>query len=73
MSPEVIMNIHVHMHTRNTEMSFHHQSQSGFKKISFQFNRCECKFVRQATGAMPDMLSSIISCLYGHKDKLHLT
>lgn len=29
--PEVVMNIHMHMYTLNTEMSFHHQSQPEFK------------------------------------------
>lgn len=32
-SPEVLMNIHVHMHKLNTEMFSHHQSQAGFKEI----------------------------------------
>lgn len=30
-SPEVLMNIHTPMYKPNTEMSFHHQSQPGFK------------------------------------------
>lgn len=46
-SPEVVMNIHMHMYT---EMSFHHQSQCGFKLTSFSFdNRCECKLMQQTT------------------------
>lgn len=32
-SPEVLMNIHVHMHKLNAEMFSHHQSQAGFKEI----------------------------------------
>ena len=34
-SPEVVMNIHMHMYPPKTEMSFHHQSRSGFKQTSF--------------------------------------